>query len=49
MAKKEIDVSSKFGEVRTNSTELNPNYVQEGTNESGKGTVILNPDSQNQM
>ena len=44
MDKKETDVKSKFGEVRTNSAESDLNYVQEGTNESGKGTAI--PDSQ---
>ena len=46
MDKKETDVKSKFGEVRTNSAELDLNYVQEGTNESGKGTAIPEPDSQ---
>ena len=46
MDKKETDVKSKFREVRTNSAELNLNYVQEGANESGKGTAIPEPDSQ---
>ena len=46
MDKKETDVKSKFREVRTNSAELDLNYVQEGTNESGKGTAIPEPDSQ---
>lgn len=46
MDRKETDVYSKLGEVQTNSAELNLNYVPEGTNESGKETVIQGFDSQ---
>ena len=46
MDRKETDVYSKLGEAQTNSAELNLNYVPEGTNESGKETVIQGFDSQ---